>query len=410
MLLVLNVFDRWYLSLDLHLNQIMLRLLFRKSVTSKFLCYHSRTYLSNLPQWSVNQTNKLIKILNVVPSSVHIFTRSLHNDISQKEQLNSSMFDANEININDTNNVTNNSAPLLDEMSTLADYGLCGSVYPHHLIQSLLDYMNTTLDISWIPAIAIVTIALRCLALPTYIKMRQFNTKMSNYLPETTELQFGMMQATNPIERNKKRLEYMEFLQKHNLNPIKPLLFSLPMSAIFLSFFAALRGISEAKVASFVNGGALWFKDLTVPDPYCILPMLACSSLYLLFRFGAAAAEVGPAESFPLFQKILLWSPMVFFPFAVFQPACMFIFWLTSNSFSMLLMYLFLNPKVLKLCGIPNKIKHSPSVKESMKLYSMPALMKKVREQEDLRQQALRKAQKHIDEMNKLNGQKKKDN
>jgi len=375
-------------------------------MTTQCFCYHTRINLSILysikPQ-TVEKANRFSKKLNFVPFSFNIFTtRSLQQDVSQKELFDSSTLQVNE----NSPNMVDTVKEALDEASSLADYGLGGSTYPHHWIQSLLDYMHGTLDISWIPAIAFVTLALRCLALPTYIKMRQFNTRMSNHLPESTELQFAIMTATSPIERNKKRLEYMEFLKEKNLNPFKPLLFSIPMSAIFLSFFAALRGISEAKVASFVNGGVLWFKDLTIPDPYFILPLMACSSLYLLFRFGAATAEVGPAESYPFLQKILLWSPVVFFPIAMFQPACMFIFWITSNSFSFLLMYLFLNPKLLKLCGIPNKIKHSPSVKASMKLHSMSDLMKKVNQQESIRQQALKKAQKHIDEMNRLNRQK----
>ena len=338
-----------------------------------------------------------------------IHSRFIQQDAYQNELINLPLLENSESSTEAVPTITENIATTLDETSSLADYGLVGHTYPHHWIQNLLDYMHGSLDIGWIPAIAIVTVALRCLALPTYIKMRQFNTRMSNHLPKTTELQFAIMQASNPIELNKKRLEYMEYLKMHNLNPLKPFLFALPMSAIFLSFFAALRGISEAKVASFVNGGALWFKDLTVPDPYYILPMLACSSLYLLLRFGAAAAEVGPAESFPLVQKILLWSPLVFFPIAVFQPACMFIFWMTSNTISMLLMYLFLNPKILKLCGIPEKIQHPPSVKESMKLYSMSEMTKKTSAQERIRQQALKKAQRHIDEMNKLNQHNKKD-
>ncbi|CAG8727356.1 4072_t:CDS:2, partial [Racocetra fulgida] len=39
-------------------------------------------------------------------------------------------------------------------------------------------------------------------------------------------------------------------------------------------FFLAVKKMAEFPVPGFENGGALWFQNLTIPDPYYILPLL----------------------------------------------------------------------------------------------------------------------------------------
>ena len=38
--------------------------------------------------------------------------------------------------------------------------------------------------------------------------------------------------------------------------------------------------MANAPVESFKHGGLLWFKDLTVPDPYFGVPFITCVTLY----------------------------------------------------------------------------------------------------------------------------------
>jgi YidC/Oxa1 family membrane protein insertase len=49
---------------------------------------------------------------------------------------------------------------------------------------------------------------------------------------------------------------------------------------IFISFFVGLRRMANAPVESFHTGGMLWFTDLTVCDPYYILPVITSVTLW----------------------------------------------------------------------------------------------------------------------------------
>uniref|UniRef100_F6T7B1 Uncharacterized protein n=1 Tax=Ciona intestinalis TaxID=7719 RepID=F6T7B1_CIOIN len=182
---------------------------------------------------------------------------------------------------------------------SFAELGLGGWDWPHHWIQSMLEFLNVQLGVPWIPAIAIATLTLRLLALPAYIRMRSFIARSHNSQPEQMRLQAAAKSATSKLEQQRKMLEYMDFLREKNINPVKALLYQLPIGITFLSFFSAMRGMTQAKVPSLMEGGALWFTDLTIVDPYFLLPTLSCTSLYLLFRFGGAATEVGPMAEVP---------------------------------------------------------------------------------------------------------------
>merc|ERR1712170_173571 len=73
--------------------------------------------------------------------------------------------------------------------------------------------------------------------------------------------------------------EMQKYMADHKINPFSnviPIMFQLP---IFMSMFFGLRGMANLPVESMCDGGLFWFTDLTMPDPYCILPLLTASMM-----------------------------------------------------------------------------------------------------------------------------------
>ena len=46
----------------------------------------------------------------------------------------------------------------------------------------------------------------------------------------------------------------------------------------------SVRAMSKLPVESFHTGGALWFQDLTITDPYYILPLISTATLYVMIK------------------------------------------------------------------------------------------------------------------------------
>ena len=75
---------------------------------------------------------------------------------------------------------------------------------------------------------------------------------------------------------------------------LQSILGPLAQLPLFISFFFAIRGMSYLPVESFKTGGYLWFQDLTLYDPYFVLPficsfsMLASIEVIMNLKFIAA--------------------------------------------------------------------------------------------------------------------------
>ena len=58
-------------------------------------------------------------------------------------------------------------------------------------------------------------------------------------------------------------------------------------------------------------GGLYWFEDLSVPDPYYILPVVMATTLALQIKLGADGMNVGTVS--PLMKKVVYCIPPVMF-------------------------------------------------------------------------------------------------
>lgn len=73
-------------------------------------------------------------------------------------------------------------------------------------------------------------------------------------------------------------------MKEKNIGAFSTLLPMFAQTPIFLSMFWGLRGMTSAPVESMKTGGLLWFPDLTMADPYYILPLSISSTLFIIIE------------------------------------------------------------------------------------------------------------------------------
>ncbi|KAG8140969.1 hypothetical protein E2320_003587, partial [Naja naja] len=127
---------------------------------------------------------------------------------------------------------------------------------------------------------------------------------------------------------------------------------------IFISFFFALRKMAECPVPSMQTGGLWWFMDLTTPDPYYILPVMASVTMWIVTEIGMQAGPPNP--NLDLMKKVFRVMPVVFLPFIISFPTAIFTYWLTSNLFSIMQILLFRLPAARAFFHIPERVEHNP--------------------------------------------------
>ncbi|EPE08495.1 mitochondrial export translocase oxa1 [Ophiostoma piceae UAMH 11346] len=114
--------------------------------------------------------------------------------------------------------------------------------------------------------------------------------------------------------------------------------------------FRLLRGMATLSVPELEDGGLLWFQDLTVPDPYFLLPLGSAGIMYVIFRANMKYMA-------PQMQSMMKMMQMVITPISVILTARMAslltFFFLTSSFLQMLQTALWHQPWLRRWKGLP---------------------------------------------------------
>ena len=170
--------------------------------------------------------------------------------------------------------------------------------------------------INWGLAIICVTIVVKGAMYWLTKKQYESMAKMRNLQPKMAQLKerFG-------DDRQKMSQAMMEMYKKEKVNPMGgcfPLLLQMP---IFLALYWVLLESVELRHADFI----FWITDLSVADPYYVLPILTGASMFLLQRLQPMTITD------PLQQKIMTYMPVAMSIFFFFFPAGLVLYWLISN-------------------------------------------------------------------------------
>ena len=130
-------------------------------------------------------------------------------------------------------------------------------------------------------------------------------------------------------DKAKQSQAMMELYKKERINPLGgcfPILVQMP---VFIALYWVLMESVELRQAPF----ALWINDLSVMDPYFVLPILMGASMYYM-------QKLNPAPPDPMQAKIMQWMPIVFTFFFLWFPAGLVLYWLCNNLLSMAQQYI----------------------------------------------------------------------
>jgi len=145
--------------------------------------------------------------------------------------------------------------------------------------------------------IILLTILMRLITFPLQFKSYASMKKMQKIQPEIAKIKEKYKEDPQRIQK-----ETMELFKKAGANPLGgclPLLLQMP---IFFAFYRVLYAAVELVDAPFY----FWIHDLSVRDPYFILPVLMTLSM-----FGQQKLTPNTATD-PAQQKIIMFMPLIF--------------------------------------------------------------------------------------------------
>ena len=207
-----------------------------------------------------------------------------------------------------------------ENLDLVVDYG-----WLWWISQPLFWLLNTMYGFvgNWGVAIMLTTLCVKAFFFyPSAISYRSM-AKMRALAPEIAKLKekFG-------DDRAKMSQGMMELYKREKANPLSgcfPIIIQMP---VFIGLYWMLMETVELRHAPFM----LWIHDLSVQDPYFVLPLLMGATMFV-------QQTLNPTPPDPMQAKIMKMLPIVFTVFFLWFPAALVLYWVTNNVLSITQQY-----------------------------------------------------------------------
>lgn len=160
--------------------------------------------------------------------------------------------------------------PIVHHLGDFAAQGITSWINPSGLYVWATELVHVATGTPWWLTVVLTSIALRGILTPLTIRGMQETEKLRPIQPRMTSLQNAMKVAAKKGDKigvAKIQLELKNVITSANANPLlAPASGALNMVISFAAFFG-VRRIATAPDSPFVHGGALWFENLSAPDP-----------------------------------------------------------------------------------------------------------------------------------------------
>ena len=197
---------------------------------------------------------------------------------------------------------------------------------------------------NWGLSIIAVTILIKAVFYPLSAKSYRSMAKMRMLQPKMKEIK-----AQYGDDRQAIGKATMELYKKEKVNPLSgclPILIQIP---VFIALYWMLMASVELRQAPFI----FWIKDLSVNDPYFILPVLMGLSMFLQQRLN-------PPPSDPTQAKVMMFLPVIFTALFLGFPSGLVLYWIVNNCVGILQQWYILG-KVKKESVVKNAKHYYPN-------------------------------------------------
>ena len=181
----------------------------------------------------------------------------------------------------------------------------------------LLENIHTYVG-NWGWSIILLTILIKLVFFPLSAASYKSMARMKEVQPRLLA-----MKEQYKGEPQKLNQAMMEMYRKEKINPLGgclPVVIQIP---VFISLYWVLLSSVEMRNAPWIG----WIQDLSVPDPYYILPIIMAASMFV-------QTKLNPTPPDPIQAKVMMYMPLVFSVMFFFFPSGLVLYWVVNNLLS----------------------------------------------------------------------------
>ena len=171
---------------------------------------------------------------------------------------------------------------------------------------------------NWGLAIIALTVLIKLIFFPLSAASYKSMARMKKVTPRLTK-----MREMYGNDRAKMNQAMMELYKEEKINPLGGCLPIVVQIPVFIALYWVLLASVELRQAPFFG----WIKDLSVPDPFFILPAIMMGSMII-------QTKMSPTPPDPVQAKVMMIMPFAFGVMFFFFPAGLVLYWVVNNVLS----------------------------------------------------------------------------
>ena len=174
---------------------------------------------------------------------------------------------------------------------------------------------------NWGLAVIVLTLFIKLLMNPLTVKSMKQMKEMQNLQPK-----LAVLKEKYKNDRQRLNAETMALFRTHNVNPMGGCLPMVLQMPIYIALYKVIYNAIELYHAPFVG----FYRDLSAPDPYFILPILLGICMVLQQRL-TPSPSADPAQ-----KQMMMFMPIMFTAFMLFLPMGLVLYIFVNTLFSVI--------------------------------------------------------------------------
>ncbi|KAK5682958.1 hypothetical protein LTS10_004486 [Elasticomyces elasticus] len=222
-----------------------------------------------------------------------------------------------------------------EKIGYLHEIGLNWWYGPTSTLEYILEHIHIYSGMPWWGSMACTAVLVRCVLFPFYLRSSDSMARQAALVSITKPIQDLMTQAQRNKDTQAMQMHWMQLAAVRKRAGIKLTSQFAPMilqGILGFCGFKLIRAMAALPVPAFRDGGFLWLTDLTVPDPYGILPICMAGAIHLLVRLGGESGAAPAGAMPPGMQNFMLYGmPGIVMLIMAWQPGAL-VWWFTVNG------------------------------------------------------------------------------
>lgn len=248
----------------------------------------------------------------------------------------------------------------MQELGIEYGYGLTSS------LEWLLEHIHVYSGMPWWGSIITTAFLTRLVLFPLFIKSADMSGRMGAIQHLVKPKMEEMREAAQSGDNQRALTLRSEVSSMFGRAGVKFKWLLIPMTLQFYMAVCALRLMRAScnlPVPGMVDGGALWFYDLSIADPYLGLPAIMAATMHLIFRFGGESGQQ-MFETAPGMKPLMLYiMPTAIFISMSWFPAGVNLWLATTGACGVVQGRLLQNAAFRDALGVAPMIKPTPAPK-----------------------------------------------